>query len=339
MTDDSKPPLPLLEQVRRAIRVRQYSPRTEEAYVSWIRRFILYHGKRHPREMGHAECTAFLSHLATDRQVAASTQNQALAALLFLYRHVLGAELPWLNDLVRPKKRKRLPVVLTRDEVARVIGKLSGTRRLQASLLYGSGVRLLECLSLRVKDVDMARHTLLVRAGKGDKDRRTILPATLVAPLRAHLRQVRRQHVADQAKGAGWVELPGALRRKYPNAGQEWPWQWVFPATRLYHHRETGQRRRHHLHETVLQRAVRQAVLRADIGKRASCHTFRHSFATHLVENGYDIRTVQELLGHNSVETTMIYTHVLNLGPGAVRSPIDGLRWEPEEEDDDEDDE
>ncbi|MFT5459853.1 MAG: integron integrase [Myxococcota bacterium] len=333
MTDDSAPKPRLFDLVRAAIRIRHYSPRTEKAYIGWIRRFILFHGKRHPRDMGYAECTAFLSHLATHRRVSASTQNQALAALLFLYRHVIGTELPWLDELIRVKKRKRLPVVLTRAEVMRVFGKLKGTDRLQASLLYGSGLRLLECASLRVKDVDAARHTIVVRGGKGDKDRQTMLPGTLVGPLRAHLRQVRKQHFADLAKGAGWVELPSALLKKLPNAGREWPWQWVFPAGRTYYHRETAQRRRHHRHETVLQKAVRRAVSRAEIGKRASCHTFRHSFATHLLEDGYDIRTVQELLGHSSVETTMIYTHVLNQGPGAVRSPIDGLRWDEEGDD------
>jgi integrase len=281
----------LLDRVRDAVRVRHYSRRTEKAYVARTRRYILFHGKRHPSGMGAAELTQHLSALATQSNVSASTQNQALIALLFLYRDVLGQEVPWL----------------------------------MAILLYGAGLRLLECARLRVKDVDFSRNQIIVRAGKGDKDRATPLPAVAIAGPAAHLEIVKRQHDADLRHGAGWVELPWALARKYPNAGHEWPWQWVFPATRIYVDRETGQRRRHHLHESVLQRAVKEAVQRARIPKRATCHTLRHSFATHLLEEGRDIRTVQELLGHRDVATTQIYTHVLNQGPAASESPADQL--------------
>jgi integron integrase len=315
----------LLDRVRIAIRTRHLSPRTEEAYVFWIRRFILFHGKRHPAGMAAPEVTAFLSALAVRGRVAASTQNQALCALLFLYRHVLGIELPWLDDLVRAKKPARLPVVLSREEVAAVLQHVHGVKRLAAALLYGSGLRLLECLRLRVKDVDFGRNEIVVRAGKGDRDRRTMLPAAMNDPLGRFVEAVHRQHERDLAAGAGWVALPHALGRKYPNAGREWGWQWVFPATRIYVDGETGQRRRHHLHESVLQRAVREAVLRAGIAKPAGCHTFRHSFATHLLEDGHDIRTIQELLGHRDVRTTMIYTHVLNRGGRGVTSPVDRL--------------
>jgi len=318
-------PRRLLDVVREALRARHYSRRTEKAYVGWIRRYILFHGKRHPREMGPAEVTRFLTALAVDAKVSASTQNQALAALLFLYREIVGIELPWLDELVRARRPRRLPVVLSRDEVGAVIAELPGTPKLMACLLYGAGLRLLECAGLRVKDIDPQASSIVVRAGKGAKDRITVLPRIVQEPLRRHLERVRRLHEHDLATGAGWVELPGSLGRKYPNAGREWAWQWVFPATRLYRDRETGQRRRHHLHETVLQRAVGRAVRAAGITKAAGCHTFRHSFATHLLEDGYDIRTVQELLGHRDVTTTMVYTHVLNRGPGAVRSPADAL--------------
>jgi len=311
--------------VRDAIRTRHYSRRTEEAYLAWIRRYILFHGKRHPAEMGAAEMTQFLTSLAVRRKVAASTQNQALSALLFLYREVLGQEVPWLDGIVHAKRPRRLPVVLTREEIRAVLGQLNGVPRLMALLLYGAGLRVLECARLRVKDIDFASNQIVVRAGKGDRDRVTMLPAAVKADLARHLELVRRQYDRDLKRGAGWVELPGALMRKYPNAGREWGWQWVFPATRIYVDRVTGQRRRHHLHETVLQRAVRDAIRRAGIAKHATCHTFRHSFATHLLEGGHDIRTVQELLGHRDVSTTMIYTHVLNRGPGAVRSPADRL--------------
>jgi len=320
------PPKPrLLDRIRDAVRARHYSRRTEEAYVAWIRRYVLFHGKRHPAEMGAGEITQFLTDLAVRGKVAASTQNQALSALLFLYREVLGQEIPRLEDVVRAKRPRRLPVVLTRDETRAVLDRLRAVPRLMALLLYGAGLRVLECARLRVKDVDLASNQIIVRAGKGDRDRVTMLPAAVKASLARHLELVRCQHEQDLARGAGWVELPGALMRKYPNAGREWGWQWIFPATRIYVDRVTGQRRRHHLHETVLQRAVADAVRRAGISKPATCHTFRHSFATHLLEDGYDIRTVQELLGHRDVSTTMIYTHVLNRGPGAVRSPADRM--------------
>ena len=313
----------LLDRVREAIRTRHYSRRTEKVYVAWIRRYIFFHGKRHPAEMGAAEITRFLTSLAVEGKVAASTQNQALSALLFLYREVLLQEVPWLDDLVYAKRPHHLPVVLTREEVRAVLDQIQGVSRLMAFLLYGAGLRLLECARLRVKDIDFCRNQIVVRAGKGNKDRLTMLPAAIKADLLRHLEAVRSQHLRDLQVGAGWVELPNALARKYPNAGREWPWQWAFPATRIYVERQTGQRRRHHLHESVLQRAVRAAALRAGIAKRVSCHTFRHSFATHLLDDGHDIRTVQELLGHHDVSTTMIYTHVLNRGPGAVRSPAD----------------
>jgi integron integrase len=329
MFHEPLPPEPakprLLDRVREAIHARHYSRRTEKAYVAWVRRFILFHGKRHPAEMGAPEITRFLNFLAVDRSVAASTQNQALSALLFLYREVLDQDLPWLDDLVRARRPPRLPVVLTRDEVRAIVEQLSGAPRLMALLMYGAGLRVLECARLRAKDVDFQTNQLVVRSGKGDKDRVTMLPATVKADLARHLAPVRVQHQRDVAAGAGWVELPTALGRKYPNAGREWGWQWVFPATRFYVERTTGQRRRHHLHESVLQRAVKDAVRRAGIAKPASCHTFRHSFATHLLEDGHDIRTVQELLGHHDVSTTMIYTHVLNRGPAAVRSPADRM--------------
>ena len=313
----------LLDRVRLAVRRRHYSPRTERAYVGWIRRFILFHGKRHPEEMGEVEITQFLSGLASAGRVSASTQNQALAAILFLYRFVLERKLDWLEDVVRAKRPVRLPVVLTRREVEALLDQMSGPNRLIASLLYGSGLRLLEGLRLRVKDVDFGRSEIIVRDGKGRKDRVTLLPTCLKDPLMEHLTKVRRQHDADLQNGVGAVELPDALSRKYPRAPFEWGWQWVFPASRHYIASETGQKRRHHLHATVIQRAIKEAAIQARIAKRASTHTLRHSFATHLLEDGYDIRTIQELLGHSDVSTTMIYTHVLNRGGRGVRSPID----------------
>jgi integron integrase len=314
----------LLDRVRQALRLRHYSRRTEKAYVGWIRRFVLHHGKRHPRAMGRPEVSAFLTHLAASERVSASTQNQALSALLFLYGQVLGADIGWLDDVVRAKRPARVPVVLTREEVRAVLAELGGTQKLMASLLYGAGLRLLECCRLRVKDLELGRGEIVVREGKGGRDRVTILPGQLIAPLATQIERVRAQHASDVAAGAGSVELPQALERKYPRAPFELGWQWVFPATRLYTDPASGRRRRHHLHESVLQRAVREAVLRAGIRKPASCHTLRHSFATHLLENGYDIRTIQELLGHRDVSTTMIYTHVLNRGSRGVRSPLDG---------------
>jgi integron integrase len=321
----TRPTRRLLDRVRDAIRTRHYSRRTERAYLGWIRRYILFHGKRHPAEMGADEVSRFLSALAVERSVSASTQNQALAALLFLYNAVLGVELPWLTELVRAEMPKRLPVVLSRDEVRAVLLALRGTPRLMGIVMYGAGLRLLECARLRVKDVDFSANQIVVRSGKGQRDRVTLLPAVVRPALAHQIERVRVQHERDIRAGAGWVALPHALSRKYPNAGRELAWQWVFPATRLYMDRVAGQRRRHHLHETVMQRAVHSAVREAGIAKPASCHTFRHSFATHLLEDGYDIRTVQELLGHRDVRTTMIYTHVLNRGPGAVRSPVDAL--------------
>ena len=307
------------------MRERHFSRRTEKAYVGWIRRFILFHDKRHPSSMGGPEVSKYLSALAMEHDVAASTQNQALSALLFLYREVLRQDLPWLDDVVRAKRPARLPVVLSRDEVRAVLHHIDGVPRLMALLLYGAGLRLLECARLRVKDVDFSRNQVVVRGGKGDKDRVAPLPAIVAADLARHLKTVKQQHDQELQCGAGWVELPGALARKYPHAGREWAWQWVFPATRCYVERETGRQRRHHLHESVLQRAVKLAVRQAGFPKRATCPTFRHSFATHLLEDGADIRTVQELLGHRDVSTTMIYTHVLNRGPAGVRSPADRM--------------
>jgi len=322
------PPAPrLLAQLRRALRTRHYSVRTEEAYVAWVRRFVRFCGLRHPRELGEGDVTRFLSSLAVDRRVSASTQNQALSALVFLYRDVMDVPVGWLAALVRAKRPQRVPVVLTRDEVRRILARLKGrgAPALIAGVLYGTGMRLLEALRLRVKDVDFAANEITVRGGKGDRDRVTMLPERLKGPLLHHLAAVRAQHERDVAEGAGWVELPGALGAKYPQAGREWGWQWVFPASRAYEEPRTGQRRRHHLHETVVQRAFREALRAARISKPASCHTLRHSFATHLLEAGYDIRTVQELLGHRNVATTMIYTHVLRRGGLGVRSPADTL--------------
>lgn len=315
----------LQDRFREAIRARHYSFRTERAYRGWIRRYVLFHGVRHPGEMGEAEVARFISHLATERRVSASTQNQALSALLFLYREVLGRNLALVDGVVWAKRARRLPVVLTRAEVDAVLGHLHGTCWIMASLLYGAGLRLLECARLRVKDIDLARREILVRDGKGRKGRLTLLPEKVRQPLAAHLARVRLQHQTDLESGSGSVHLPDALARKYPHAAREWSWQWVFPATRHHVDRETGERRRHHLHESVLQRAVKSAARAAGIPKPATCHTLRHSFATHLLESGYDIRTIQELLGHRDVPTTMIYTHVLNRGPGprGIRSPLD----------------
>jgi integron integrase len=315
----------LLEKVTRAIEAKHYSPKTSQAYTRWIRRFIIYHDKRHPKDLGGPEVSKFLSYLATDRKVAASTQNQALSAILFLYKEILDVELPWLDDLVRAKQPVRVPTVLTVREVELVMDRLQGPTWLVASLLYGAGLRLMEALRMRVKDLDFDRREIVVRRGKGQKDRRTMLPGRVRGPLKNHLEMARRQHTADRKIGAGFVYVPGALARKYPNANREWGWQWVFPATRRYLHEETGEQRRHHLHETVIQRAVKSAAREAQIAKQVTTHTLRHSFATHLLESGYDIRTIQELLGHKDLTTTMIYTHVLNKGGRGVRSPLDEL--------------
>jgi integron integrase len=313
----------LLDQVRAASRLRHYSPSTEQSYTMWIRRFVLFHERRHPREMGAAEIERFLEDLAITHRVSASTQNQALNAIVFLYREVLRMDAPVLAKIVRAGKPKRLPVVLSREEVRAVLDQLHGATWLVAALLYGSGLRLLECLTMRVKDVDFDAREIRIRDGKGRRDRVVPLPEKLIEPLRTHLGRVRTIHVEDLRAGHGSVALPGALATKYANASREWGWQWVFPATSRYEDPATGAERRHHLHETAVQRAVRAAVVNAGIAKHATCHTLRHSFATHLLTSGYDIRTVQELLGHASVRTTMIYTHVLNRGGLGVRSPLD----------------
>jgi integron integrase len=326
----AKPLLPtgpprLLDRVRHAIRTRHYSFRTEKAYVGWIKRYLAFHGMRHPTEMGSAEVARYLTALATRRHVSASTQNQAFSALLFLYREVLGVELTGLEQVTRAKLPTRVPVVLSRDEVAAILQRIPGVPGLMASLMYGSGLRLLECCQLRVKDIDFGRREITVRDGKGRKDRKTLLPDPLTTTLRTHLQRVCKQHETDRARGNGAVVLPDALAQKYPRAAIEWAWQWVFPATRSYVDTRTGEERRHHLHESVIQRAFKEALRASGIPKHASCHTLRHSFATHLLESGYDIRTIQELLGHTDVATTMIYTHVLNRGGRGVRSPLEGL--------------
>jgi len=297
--------------------------RTEEVYVDWVRRFIIASGKRHPRSLGAREVEAFLSRLATRHNVAASTQNQALAALLFLYREVLEQELPWMDEIRRAKKPARLPTVLSREEVAKVLEQMRGEAWLMAALLYGAGLRLMECVRLRVKDVDFDRREIVVRDGKGGKDRRTMLPDMVADALRAQVEEARRVHARDLAAGFGDVWLPDALDRKFPFASREWCWQYVFPARTRSVDPRSGTTRRHHLDETVLQRAVKHAVRQAGIAKPATCHTFRHSFATHLLEAGHDIRTVQELLGHRDVSTTQIYTHVLGRGGSGTLSPLD----------------
>jgi len=315
----------LLDRVHEATRRLHYSRRTEESYVHWIKRFIFWSGKRHPGSMGEAEVTAFLNHLAVERNVAAATQNQALAALLFLYKHVLQRELGWFNGLVRAKRPVRLPVVLAHAEVEALLAQLKGTPWLMASLLYGAGLRLTECLRLRVKDVDFAYRQILVRDGKGEKDRVTMLPERLVQPLHEQLGEARRLHGIDLRAGFGEVHLPYALARKYPRAGYEWAWQYVFPSVKRSVDPDSGVIRRHHLDDSVLHRWVKQAALDAGLSKPVSAHVLRHSFATHLLHGGYDIRTVQELLGHSDVSTTMIYTHVLNKGGRGVKSPLDRI--------------
>ena len=311
--------------VREAIRARHYSRRTEQAYWYWIRQFIFFHGKRHPAQMGAAEVTAYLSWLATERDVAAATQGQALSALLFLYQQVLGMKLPWLDELVRAQRPVRLPTVLSEAQVRRLLDALEGGARLMAGLLYGAGLRQIECLTLRVKDVDFAYRQILVRDGKGSKDRATMLPEGLVQPLQAHLGKVRALHQRDRKAGLGEVFLPYALARKYPRAAREWGWQYLFPSALRSADPESGVVRRHHVHPDTLGRAVKRAARAAGIVKPVTCHTLRHSFATHLLERGYDIRTVQELLGHSDVSTTMVYTHVMNRGARGVKSPLDRL--------------
>ena len=322
-------PKKLLDQVRDVMRLKHYSLRTERTYCDWIERFIRFHDLRHPREMGEPEVSAFLTHLARDGNVAASTQNQALSSLLFLYKVVLKQEIGWLEDVERAKKPVRLPVVLTRDEVHKIFAHLNGTVRLMAGLLYGSGLRLMECVRLRIKDIDFGYARITVRDAKGGKDRVTMLPVNLANALERHLQKAKAQHEQDLEEGFGEVYLPHALARKFPNAAREWCWQYVFPSTRLSSDPRSesnnggAMKRRHHVDESALQQAVKKAVRASGINKPASCHTLRHSFATHLLENGYDIRTVQELLGHKDVSTTMIYTHVLNRPGIGVKSPLD----------------
>jgi integron integrase len=315
----------LLDQVRAAIRTKGYSIRTEQAYVDWIRRYILFHQKRHPLDMGKSEIEAFLTHLAVNRDVAPSTQNQAFSALLFLYRHVLDQDMPWLDSVTRAKKPKRLPVVTTTAEVDLLLRQLSGIKWLMASLLYGSGLRLLECLRLRVQDIEFEKQQIMVRNGKGGKDRVTVLPQPLIEPLRRQIEKVRIIHEEDLSEGFGEVYLPFALERKYPNAATAFGWQYLFPADKRSRDPRSGKIRRHHLGETVLQRAIKQALRRAKIERPASCHSLRHSFATHLLERGQDIRTVQELLGHKDIRTTQIYTHVMGRGAMGVQSPLESL--------------
>ncbi len=315
----------LMDRLHLALRSRHYSRRTEQAYCLWVRRFIYFHGVRHPDDMGEQEINAFLTHLAVDEKVSASTQTQALSALLFLYRNVLGREVGELTGVIRARKPDRLPVVMTRAEVRLLLECLSGDKWLMASLMYGSGLRLMECLRLRVQDIDFARGEIAVRNGKGAKDRVTMLPDALKPPLQAQLARAREVHESDVEAGWGCVVLPDALDRKYPHAAAEWRWQWVFPQERRWRDPKTGIQGRHHVHPTIIQRAVKEAAHASGVTKHVGCHTLRHSFATHLLESGYDIRTIQELLGHRSLNTTMIYTHVLNKGGLGVKSPFDVL--------------
>jgi integron integrase len=327
--DDTRRPLSrqpnLWERIAGKVREKHYSLATERTYVQWAKRFSLWHGKRHPASMGSVEVTAYLNHLAVEREVSASTQNQALSALLFLYKEVLGCELPWLNELTRAKASKYLPAVLSQDEVRRLLNATTGTPGLVLRLLYGTGARLMEGLRMRVQDLDLERRVLTIRQGKGGKDRSTMIPESLVQPLRAHLRERRVLHDVDQAKGMADVELPHALTMKYPRAGREWSWQFVFCSPGYATCPRTGVIRRHHLHEVNVQRAMRAAVKAAGIQKRATVHTLRHSFATHLLENGTNIRDIQTLLGHANVETTQIYTHVVGRHRSGVRSPLDAI--------------
>lgn len=311
--------------MRTALQARHYSRKTEQAYSHWVSRFLQFHQGRPPAEMAEPDINRFLTYLAVKEKVSASTQNQALAAVLFLYRHVIEHDIGDLGDVIRARKPERRPVVMTREEVSVVLTNLTDDKRLMASLMYGAGLRLMECLRLRVQDIDFLRNEILDRDGKGAKDRMTMLPQPLNAPLQAHLKKVHAIHEKDLADGWGRVLLPDALDRKYPNAPKDWRWQWVFPQETRWMNTKTGEEGRHHIHETILQRAVKEAVRQAGVVKHVGCHTFRHSFATHLLETGYDIRTIQELLGHKDVSTTMIYTHVLNKGGYGVRSPVDGL--------------
>ncbi|AFR67628.1 LOW QUALITY PROTEIN: integron integrase [Syntrophotalea carbinolica DSM 2380] len=315
----------LLDQLREALGTRHYSRRTESTYCQWVKRYIFFHDVRHPKEMAEPEINAFLTHLAVKHKVSASTQSQALSARLFLYRHVLGREIGNLGEVIRARKPKRLPIVMTRDEVREVLSHLTSSKKLMAGLLYGAGLSLMECLRLRVHDLGFGQGEILVRDGKGGKDRRTMFPESLSTPVKAHLNNVKLLHEKDIAEGWGRVSLPDALEDKYPNASREWRWQWVFPQENRWKNMKTGEEGRHPLHETLLQRAIKEAVFKANIVKRIGCHTFRHFFATHLLEDGCDIRTIQELLGHKDICTTMIYTHVLNKGGRRVRSPVDAL--------------
>jgi integron integrase len=321
----SSPGRQLGDRAREVLRKRHLSPRTEKVYLAWMFRFWAFHHQQHPEQLGGAEVSQFLTYLAVQRGVSASTQNQAMAALLFLYRHVLKLDLPWLDDMVRAKTPRHLPTVMNRQEVVAVIEQMQGVTKQMATLLYGSGLRLSECCGLRIQDLDFGSNQIVVRRGKGDKDRVTMLPQSLQPALIEHLDEVREQHRQDLAQGAGWVELPHAFAHKSPAAGREFRWQWVFPATRTYFDHDTRQFRRHHLHQSVVQKSVRHAVVASGVTKRITCHTFRHSFATHLLEDGTDIRTIQTLLGHQDIRTTMIYTHVVNRGPAGVQSPADKL--------------
>ncbi len=315
----------LMVRYREKIRSRHYSPRTETTYSRWVVRFIQFHGMRHPEDMAEREINKYLSFLAIKGKVSASTQNQALAALLFLYRHVLGREVGDLGDLIRARTPERIPVVMTKNEVKIILRYMRGRDKLMALMIYGCGFRLNECLNLRVSDIDFERHEIIVRNGKGAKDRSVMLPGSLKIKLEEHLAEIKRIYLSDLDEGYGEVPLPGALDRKFPGASREWRWQWVFPQANRWRDNETGKQGRHHVDATLLQRAIRRALDKSGLTKRISCHTFRHSFATHLLEGGYDIRTVQVLLGHKDLKTTMIYTHVLNRGPGGVRSPLDEL--------------
>jgi integron integrase len=325
MNPDHRPPIRLLDRVAIAAKARHLSRNTQKAYIRWVRRFVLYHRKRHPSEMGVPEVNAFLTHLAVDGHVSASTQNQALCALLFLYGAVLERPLDKLEGVVRAKRPKRLPVVLTPEEVTTVLSHMQGVPLMVALLLYGAGMRLMEVLTLRTKDIDFSRSELTIRQAKGNKDRVSVLPQRVRPLLQKHLALCQSHHTAEAAEGRGCVWVPNALEQKYPGVGQTWQWQWVFPAKGYYFDRQLSRHFQHHYHETLVQRAMRQAVLQARINKPAGCHTLRHSFATHLLMQGSDIRTVQELLGHNDVKTTMIYTHVLNRGGRGVTSPLDQL--------------